>query len=105
VDSQRLSHYELLHRIGEGGMGEVWLARDTHLGRQLAIKMLCEDAADDAARRRLRFEARTVSALNHPHIVTVYDVGRDGGGLGTGRRRTVRRKRHRARFCRSGRAL
>jgi eukaryotic-like serine/threonine-protein kinase len=80
VDSQRLSHYELLHRIGEGGMGEVWLARDTHLGRHLAIKMLCEDAADDAARRRLRFEARTVSALNHPHIVTVYDVGRDAGG-------------------------
>jgi eukaryotic-like serine/threonine-protein kinase len=75
-----LSHYELLHRIGEGGMGEVWLARDPRLGRQLAIKTLRADSTDEASRRRLLIEAQAVSALNHPHIVTVYDVGRDEAG-------------------------
>jgi eukaryotic-like serine/threonine-protein kinase len=79
IAESELSHYRLLHRIGEGGMGGVWLARDLRLGRQVAIKTLRLDGADDS-RRRLLSEAQAVSALNHPNIVTVYDVGRDGTG-------------------------
>jgi eukaryotic-like serine/threonine-protein kinase len=79
IAESQLSHYRLLRRIGEGGMGEVWLARDLRLGRQLAIKTLRPDGDDDS-RRRLLSEAQAASALNHPHIVTVYDIGRDDAG-------------------------
>ncbi|HRQ65967.1 MAG TPA: protein kinase [Xanthomonadaceae bacterium] len=79
---RRLSHYTLLERIGEGGMGEVYRARDERLGRTLAVKTLrAGGGADDELRRRLMQEAQAASALNHPSIVTVYDIGsaEDGG--------------------------
>jgi serine/threonine protein kinase/dipeptidyl aminopeptidase/acylaminoacyl peptidase len=78
--SKTIAHYELLSPIGEGGMGVVYRAVDTRLGRPVAIKLLRHDGVIDAERRR-RFvqEARTASALNHPHIVTIHDIGQDGG--------------------------
>ena len=83
---QTLSHYRIVEKLGEGGMGILYRARDTRLDRDVAIKVLRPEALGDAARRR-RFaqEAKAASALNHPHIVAVYDVGHvpvDGHGRG-----------------------
>jgi tRNA A-37 threonylcarbamoyl transferase component Bud32 len=76
--SETLSHYELVRLLGEGGMGMVYLARDTILGRLVAVKVLRPDALGNAERReRFLREARAASALNHPHIVTLHDVGHD----------------------------
>lgn len=76
----RLGPYEILAPIGAGGMGEVYRARDTRLCRDVALKILPEEA--DASRRaRFEQEARAVAALNHPNIVAVYDVG-DGYMVG-----------------------
>src|SRR6266567_1248161 len=75
----RLDRYEIRSKIGEGGMGEVYLAEDTRLGRKVALKQLPEDlTADEAAKRRFTQEAKAASALNHPHIVTVYDIASEG---------------------------
>jgi Tol biopolymer transport system component len=75
----RLGPYEIVAAIGAGGMGEVYKARDTRLGRTVAIKVLpAGAAADPERRRRFEQEARAVAALNHPHICTLYDIGRDG---------------------------
>src|SRR5690242_5935905 len=71
----RVGPYEILSPIGAGGMGEVYRARDTRLNRHAAIKFLSADLADAAARRRFQREAQAASSLNHPHIITVYDVG------------------------------
>jgi Tol biopolymer transport system component len=72
----RLGPYEIAAVIGAGGMGEVYRARDTRLGRDVAIKVLPAEVAADAARvRRFEQEARAASALNHPNIVAVYDTG------------------------------
>ena len=74
-----LSHYEILEKIGSGGMGDVYKARDVRLDRTVAVKVLPERFAESAERRerRERFhrEARAISQLNHPHICTLYDVG------------------------------
>ena len=71
----RLAHYEILGLIGEGGMGEVYRARDTRLDRTVAIKIIGTDVrADVTMRERLLREARAASSLNHPHICTVHDV-------------------------------
>ena len=71
----RLGPYEIQSLIGLGGMGEVYKARDTRLGRTVAIKLLPADLAGNGDRRqRLEQEARSLSALNHPHICTLYDV-------------------------------
>ncbi len=77
---RRLGPYELIERIGAGGMGEVYRARDTRLGREVAVKVLPGEFASDPDRaRRFEVEARAASALNHPSILTVHDVGNEDG--------------------------
>jgi len=78
--SQMFSHYRIISKLGAGGMGEVWRARDTRLDREVAIKVLPASFADDEDRlRRFEQEARATSALNHPNILTVYDIGTHEG--------------------------
>ncbi len=72
----RLGPYEILAPLGAGGMGEVYRARDTRLGRDVAVKILSPDtSASPEARQRFEREARTISQLSHPHICALYDVG------------------------------
>jgi serine/threonine protein kinase len=76
----KLGPYEIMAPLGAGGMGEVYQARDTRLDRTVAIKILPSHLSDDVARRqRFEREAKAVSSLNHPHICTLYDVGRQDG--------------------------
>src|SRR5437867_9161339 len=75
----KLGPYEVSSPLGAGGMGEVYRARDTRLGRDVAIKVLPQHlSANSDVRARFEREARTVSSLNHPHICTLHDVGREG---------------------------
>jgi serine/threonine-protein kinase len=77
---QLLSHYRVLSRLGAGGMGEVYLAEDLRLGRKLALKIVSARLAQDEDRlRRFQWEARSVSALNHPNVITIYDIGEAEG--------------------------
>src|SRR2546429_7225271 len=66
----KLGPYEILALLGKGGMGEVWKARDTRLGREVALKTILDQFSS-----RFRREAESISALNHPNICTLYDVG------------------------------
>ncbi|HKD18729.1 MAG TPA: protein kinase [Thermoanaerobaculia bacterium] len=78
----RLGPYEILSPLGAGGMGEVYRAKDPKLGREIAIKVLPAAVGDDRGRRqRFEQEARSASALNHPNILTVYDIGEADGAL------------------------
>jgi serine/threonine protein kinase/Tol biopolymer transport system component len=77
--ASRLGPYEVVSRIGAGGMGEVYRARDVRLGREVALKVLPPDKGGERARRHLLEEARAASALNHPNIITVYDIGSQDG--------------------------
>jgi len=74
----KLGSYEIQSPLGAGGMGEVYLATQNSLGRQIAIKVLASASASDPERlRRFEQEARAASALNHPNIISIYDVGRE----------------------------
>ena len=76
----KLGPYEIVAPIGAGGMGEVYRARDTRLDRTVAIKVLPQHLADTPdAKQRFEREARAVSALNHPNICTLFDVGSQDG--------------------------
>ena len=75
-----IAQYSIVSKLGEGGMGEVWRARDPRLGRDVAIKILPADFASHTDRlNRFEQEARATSALNHPNILTVYDIGEHQG--------------------------
>jgi hypothetical protein len=79
VAGTKLGPYEILSQLGAGGMGEVYRARDTRLDRDVAVKVLpAHLASDPLFKQRFEREARTVSSLNHPHICTLYDIGREG---------------------------
>ncbi len=76
----RLGPYEILSPLGAGGMGEVYKAKDTRLGRDVAIKVLPSHLSDNPdLKARFEREAKAISQLTHPHICTLYDVGRQGG--------------------------
>src|SRR5437016_410737 len=76
----KLGPFEILSPLGAGGMGEVYRARDTRLGRDVAIKVLPEALAKDADRlRRFEQEARTIATLNHPNILGIHDIGAHEG--------------------------
>jgi serine/threonine protein kinase len=77
VAGRNIGHYQVLSLLGRGGMGEVYLAEDTHLGRKVALKLLPDVFTRDEERvRRFGQEAKAVSALNHPNIITIFEVGR-----------------------------
>src|SRR5271169_4457765 len=76
----RIGHYTVLDKLGAGGMGEVYKARDMRLERLVALKVLvAEGVQDPECKRRFAQEARAASSLNHHNIVTIYDIGHDNG--------------------------
>src|SRR6185503_16998586 len=78
---RRIAHYEIERRLGEGGMGEVWVARDVRLGRCIALKRVRTERIDDRMRKRLWREARSAASVNHPNVCQVFDVVEEDGEL------------------------
>src|SRR6476469_3984304 len=80
MESDKVSHYRILEKLGAGGMGEVYLAEDMKLGRKIAIKILSEEFTTNKDRlHRFEQEASAASNLNHPNILTIHEVGIDEG--------------------------
>jgi serine/threonine protein kinase len=78
---QTISHYHVLEILGGGGMGVVYRARDLHLERTVALKVLSQDFGSPENRERIFAEARAAAALNHPGVTAIYEVGEHSGGL------------------------
>jgi serine/threonine-protein kinase len=82
VLGQKISHYKILAQLGAGGMGEVWLAEDSRLGRKVALKLLPDEFASDPERlRRFEKEAKAAGTTNHPNIVVIHEIGESNGTL------------------------
>ena len=77
----RIGHYAIVRKIGEGGMGVVYAARDERLDRQVALKTMSSLGDDETARRRFWREARSAASVNHPNVCQIYEIGEDGGEL------------------------
>ncbi len=77
----RIGHYTILRKLGEGGMGVVYAARDERLERTIALKTISPRSEGDTARQRFWREARAAASLNHPNICQIYEIGEDAGAL------------------------
>src|SRR5678815_732632 len=81
MNPARIGHYTILDKLGEGGMGVVYAARDERLERTVALKTMSSLADDETARKRFWREARAAASVNHPNICQIYEIGEDAGVL------------------------
>ncbi len=77
----RIGHYAIVRKLGEGGMGVVYAARDDRLGREVALKTMAALVRDETGRRRFWREARAAASVNHPNVCQIYEIGEEGGEL------------------------
>ena len=91
----RIGHYAIVRKLGEGGMGVVYAARDERLERTVAVKTMSALASDETARKRFWREARAAASVNHPNVCQIYEIGEDDGAAvhrhGAARGRVARR--------------